>query len=203
MMTRYARALTIAAWLAVPITPGMAAEDHSHHASVAPAKSERARLKLPNVRLTDHDGRKVDLRADVIGDRIAVIGFVYTTCTTVCPVTTALFAQLQNKLGERLGSQVRLVSMTVDPLRDTPARLKDYAARHRAGAEWRWLTGDHADVTQALQALGAYNADFTRHPAMILVLDGRSGESVRLFGFPPPDAILAQVDNLVNARHAK
>lgn len=180
-----------------------ASEDHSQHMHAPAQAAQTLRVKVPAVRLTDQDGHKVALREDVIGDRVVVMGFVYTTCTTVCPVTSALFAQLQTKLGSRLGSEVRLVSMTVDPVRDTPPRLKAYAARHHAGAEWRWLTGDTPTVTRALEAFGAYNADFTQHPAMVVVLDGRSGDAVRLFGFPPPDTILAQVDHLLGARKTR
>jgi len=197
------RTLALSFLLAVAPVVTAASEDHSQHMHAPVQAAQTVQVKVPAVRLTDQDGRKVELRNDVIGDRVVVMGFVYTTCTTVCPVTSALFEQLQTKLGPRLGSEVRLVSMTVDPVRDTPARLKAYAARHHAGAEWRWLTGDTPTVTRALDAFGAYNADFTQHPAMILVLDGRSGDSVRLFGFPPPDTILAQVDHLLGVRKTR
>jgi protein SCO1/2 len=139
---------------------------------------------------------------DVIGDRIVVMDFVYTTCTTVCPVLSALFSQVQNRLGDDLGEDVVLVSLTVDPVRDTPQRLKAYAAKHRAGPEWRWLTGPKTTVEDVLIGVGAYSVNFEDHPSMVLVGDVHTGQWHRLFGFPSPDRILELVDDLRSGRMA-
>ena len=140
--------------------------------------------------------------SDVIGDRIVVMDFVYTTCTTVCPVLSAVFGQVQDKLGERLGQDVFLVSVTVDAVRDTPPRLKAYAAKHNARDGWIWLTGDEPVVDDVLEGLGAYSPNFEDHPAMVLVGDGSTGEWSRFFGFPSADRIMARVDELLAARQS-
>jgi protein SCO1/2 len=140
--------------------------------------------------------------SDVIGDRIVVIDFVYTTCTTICPVLSALFAQVQGKLGDQLNGDVVMVSVSVDPVRDTPQRLKAYAAKHRAGDGWVWLTGAKPTVDDVLTGVGAYSANFEEHPPMVLVGDGRTGEWQRLFGFPNPDRIMKLVNELQERRRA-
>jgi len=159
-------------------------------------------VQLHDRALLTQDGESVRFATDIIGDRIVVMDFVYTTCTTVCPVLSAIFGQLQERLGERLGRQISLVSLSVDPGRDTPQRLKAYADRHHARDGWVWLTGDKTTVDQVLQGLGAYTPDFEDHPSMVLVGDGQAGTWVRFFGFPGPDQLMAAVDELLAARQA-
>jgi protein SCO1/2 len=179
------------------------ADPHAHHKAMLskpaePAKS--AEVDLKNLSLIDQDGRQVKFVSDVIGDKIVVMDFVYTTCTTVCPVLSAVFGQMQGRLGDRLGEDVALVSVTVDPTRDTPQRLKAYAAKHKARPGWTWLTGPKPTVDEVLDGLGAYSPNFEDHPSMVLVGDGRTGEWSRFFGFPSPDRLMDQVNALQAAR---
>jgi len=185
--------------------PGAWAHDHAQHAghaASAPAAAEPmgVRVKLEDTLLRDQDGREVHLLSEVLGGRVAVVNFVYTTCTTVCPVSSASFGELQKRLSGRLGRDVLLVSITVDPQRDTPARLKEYAAKYGAGEGWRWLTGKKRSVDRVLQAFGAYTTNFEDHPAMIMV--GRGGRWIRLFGFPSADELLAQTERALDAHTA-
>ena len=157
-------------------------------------------LSLPDAELVTQDGEPVRLASDVIGDRIVVVDFVYTTCTTVCPVLSAVLRQVQEKLGDRLGSDVLLVSITVDPNRDTPARLKAYSARLGVRDGWTWLTGDKTVVDGVLKAFGAYTPNFEDHPSMIVVGDAASGEWGRFLGFPAASQILSRIDELSASR---
>jgi protein SCO1/2 len=161
---------------------------------------QAAEIKLTDARLVDQHGKTLSFKNDVIGDKIVMVDFVYTTCTTVCPVLSALFAQLQERLGSRAGGEVALVSVSVDPVRDTPARLKQYSDKFKAGSGWTWLTGQSQVVDEVLKSLGAYTPNFADHPAMVLVGDGRSGKWTRFYGFPDPDQIVAKVNELDSAR---
>ncbi|HEX6828683.1 MAG TPA: SCO family protein, partial [Burkholderiales bacterium] len=152
--------------------------------------------------LVDQNGKKVKLKSEVFGDRLVVMDFAYTTCTTVCPVLTQVLAKVQAELGDKSGREVQLVTVTVDPARDTPARLKEYAVKHGAGAGWIWLTGQVSVVTEVLRGFGAYAPNFEDHPAVILVGDPVSGKWTRFFGFSDPKDILAKVDELRSARGA-
>lgn len=171
------------------------------HKDPAPA-AEFADIDLRDVVLLNQDGEEVKFVSDVIGDKIVVMDFVYTTCTTVCPVLTALFTQVQTQLGDDLGGEVVIISMTVDATRDTPARLKAYAAKHRVQEGWTWLTGPKPTMDDVLTGLGAFSVSFEDHPAMVIVGDGRTGEWKRMFGFPNPDRIMGVVNELRQKRQA-
>lgn len=194
---RIAAALLLGALSGVSTASAHGTGDHAK--ADAPAA---ARVQLEDTLLLDRYGVERRLKSDVLGDRVAVVNFVYTTCTTVCPVASATFAQLQERLGARLGTQVRLVSITVDPQRDTPARLRAYAAKHDAGMHWAWLTGRKDAVDAALKGFGAYTPNPQDHPAIVMIGDARSGQWTRLYGFPAVAEILAEVDRRIAERAA-
>jgi protein SCO1/2 len=195
-----------AATLALPSTGATDEDPHAKHREMMKQKSEpaaeSAEIDLRDRMLVDQDGEELMFVSDVIGENIVVMDFVYTTCTTICPVLSALFTQVQGKLGDAVGDEVMLVSMSVDPVRDTPQRLKAYSAKHRAGEGWLWLTGPKADVDDVLLGLGAYTSNFEDHPSMVLIGDGRTGEWKRLFGFPNPDRVVQIVNEFREQRRA-
>ena len=193
-----ARALCLSLGLLIPTV--LLAHDEHHHAASAAAPST-TKVVLRDVPLVDATGKRVRLAKDVIGERIAVVNFIYTSCTTVCPVSSATFQQLQQRLAaSSLGKEVVLVSITVDPLRDTPQRLREYGARYHAAEGWTWLTGAKPDVDGALKGFGAYTPNFEDHPATVLVGDARGGPWTRFFGFPSVDELLARIDTTHLAR---
>jgi protein SCO1/2 len=207
-MQSFSRNLSISLVVLSLAIPAWADEDpHAKHRAMMKQKSEpaleAAEIDLRNRMVLDQDGREMAFVADAIGDHIVVMDFVYTTCTTICPVLSALFTQVQAKLGsDVVGNEVRLISMSVDPIRDTPQRLKAYSAKHRAGDGWLWLTGAKPAVDDVLTGLGAYTTNFEDHPTMVLIGDGRTGEWKRLFGFPNPDRIVQIVNDLREQRRA-
>lgn len=192
--------------LANPALASAEEDPHAKHRAMmresTVKKAEAADVDLRDRMLLTQDGQEVRFVSDVIGDKIVVMDFVYTTCTTVCPVLSALFNQVQGKLGDRLDDEVVMVSVTVDPVRDTPQRLKAYAQKHQSGDGWVWLTGPKTTVDDVLTGVGAYSVNFEDHPSMVLVGDGRTGEWKRLFGFPSPDRIMELVDELESSREA-
>jgi protein SCO1/2 len=174
--------------------PGSAASATSTDTAPSP-DSASARVEVPDVELVDQDGRAVRIRSLLQSGKPVVVSFIFTTCTTVCPMLSSIVSRVQEKLGDRLGAEVLLVSVTVDPGRDTPARLKAYATRHHARPGWTWLTGGRGQVEQVLRGMGAYTPNFADHPPMVLVGDGAGGWT-RLNGFPSQVAIVAQVDEM-------
>ena len=194
-----ARVLSFSLVTALLVSSGVLAHDPSHHATPAAAPST-AKVLLRDVPLLDASGKRVRLAQEVIGARIAVVNFIYTSCTTVCPVSSATFQQLQQKLGPRLGKDVVLVSITVDPLRDTPQRLREYAGRYEAREGWVWLTGAKPDVDGVLKGLGAFSARFEDHPATVLIGDASGGPWTRIYGFPSVDELLTRIETAHLAR---
>jgi protein SCO1 len=183
-----------------------AAHDAHHHAASPDAKPKAARVTLHDTQLVDVDGQIIRFKNEAVGNRIVVVGFIYTSCTTICPVTSAVLADVQQRLiktlGERFGHEVKLITLTVDPATDTSERLKAYAANFGSPAGWLWLTGEKPQVARVLTGLGAYAADFTRHSGAVLVGDARSGDWIRFYGIPNPSDIVDRVDQLLAARSA-
>jgi cytochrome oxidase Cu insertion factor (SCO1/SenC/PrrC family) len=193
------------------LSTGVRAEDpappcHDAHAVTAdsrPAATTAARVEVPDVELIDQDGNPVRLRSLLSGDKAVVADFIFTTCTTVCPVLSGIMARMQDKIGDRLGKDVTMVSVTVDPARDTPAKLKAYARKWKARPGWVWLTGSKDVVDRVLKGMGAYTPSFTDHPPMVLVGDGRTGAWTRFNGFPNQGLILSRVDEITAAGGGK
>jgi protein SCO1/2 len=163
-------------------------------------ESKPAEVKLHDLELLDQDGRKVRFRSDVVGEKIAVIDSFFTTCGLICPIISAIYADLQDRLGDRLGKEVALVSISVDPNTDIPPRLKEFAGKWEAKPGWVFLTGQKQTVDRVLDGLGLYSADFTAHPAAFLVGDGKSGKWTRFYGFASPEELLGKIDELAAAR---
>ena len=107
----------------------------------------------PNFTLISQDHKPVSLH-DFRG-KVVAVSFIYTYCTDVCPMLTAHMASVQEKLGSAFGSQIAFVSITVDPERDTPDVLKEYAQNFGADLKgWSFLTGDPATVHEVGQKYG-------------------------------------------------
>lgn len=160
------------------------------------APADVVRLELPDLEVWNQDGRSVRFPSEVIKDRMAVVSFIYTTCTTACPLTAGRLSKLQETLGDRLEREVRIVSITLDPTVDTPARLKEYGQKFHARPGWTWLTGASPTVKRLLQEMGVYTPDYTAHPPVLLIVDGRRSLAIKLYGFQSPQRILAQIDRL-------
>src|SRR5262245_59907531 len=86
--------------------------------------------------------------------KIVVINFIYTSCQDICPIATARLAQVEDKLGEKVGRDIFFISMTVDPEHDTPERLNAYAKAFSAGPGWTFVTGKPEDIRAINYKLG-------------------------------------------------
>lgn len=151
------------------------------HADTKKYKRTVERYTVPDVTMINQDGHKVRLRQLVDVDRPVIIDFIYGTCTTICPVLSAGYVNLQNKLDARM-PQPRLISITIDPENDTPKVMKEYLKRFRAKPGWDFLTGSRADITKVMIAFNAYIPDKMSHYPINLIRTGKDGSWVRLFG---------------------
>jgi cytochrome oxidase Cu insertion factor (SCO1/SenC/PrrC family)/cytochrome c2 len=111
---------------------------------------------FPNVRLVTHEGKSVRFFDDLIKDKVVVINFIYTSCPDTCPLETARLTEVQAILGDRVGRDIFMYSISIDPARDTPQVLKEYADRYHAGPGWTFLTGSEDDITLLRKKLGLY-----------------------------------------------
>ena len=124
--------------------------------------SPRERIRdrnLPNVVLTTHDNRAVRFYDDLVRDKVVVINFMYTRCEGICPLVTRNLARVQKRLGQRVGRDIFLYSISLDPAHDAPPVLAKYARGHRIGHGWTFLTGAPDDIERLRKALGFVDPD--------------------------------------------
>lgn len=159
-----------------------------------------ALTRVPEADLIDQDGRRVHFHADLVRDRLVAINFIFTRCTTICPVIGAAFAQLRQELGRRGIDGVRLLSVSVDPRADTPARLKAWAERFGATPEWTLLTGAKSEVDGLLKQLGVFTALKEDHPPILLLGDAASGRWTRITGLATPTRLADLLEELHRTR---
>src|SRR5262249_20230533 len=130
---------------------------------------------LPNVELITHEGRTVRFYDDLVKGKVVAINFMFTRCARLCPTTTAKLITVQAELGERVGRDVFMYSITLDPTNDTPAVLNRYAQAFGAKPGWTFLTGKAEDITMLRRKLGVYDrdplidADLTKHSGLVVL----------------------------------
>jgi len=172
-----------------------AADPHAaHHHMMASTDVRRsvANYAVPHLDLVRQDGAKVALDKELNDGRPVVLNFIFTTCTTICPLSSQVFSLFQQKLGEDR-SKVHLVSISIDPEEDTPVRLRSYAAKFKAGADWQHYTGSLQASIAAQQAFDVYRGDKTNHTPVTLVRSAAGNSWVRIEGFATADDLLAEV----------
>jgi protein SCO1/2 len=155
-----------------------------------------------DVELVDQDGRRLRFYSDVLKGKTVVINAFFTTCTSVCPPMNRNMEKLQEALGARVGKDVFLVSISVDPLTDTPPRLKEYAAKFHAGPGWTFLTGKKENVDWALYKVGQYVEDKNDHTTVIVVGNEATGLWKKAFGMARPAELLQIVQSVADDKGA-
>jgi protein SCO1 len=136
------------------------------------------RISTPAVTLIDSRGERVSLAAVLDPPGPVVLQFIFTTCPSICPLLSSSLAGAQGELGEG----ARLVSISIDPEYDTPARLREYARRFKAGPRWRFLTGGREDVEAVQKAFGAWRVNKMSHQPLTFLRAAPGAPWVRLAG---------------------
>jgi protein SCO1/2 len=174
-----------------------ASHDHHHHHDMAgqsPVRSEVA-YDIPDVALIDAGNRKVALRAELADSRTTMVNFIFTSCTSICPVMSRVFAEIQSRLNGE-GKRAHLVSISIDPEYDTPARLKEYATGLGAGPDWLMLTGRLQDSIAVQRAFDSYRGDKMNHLPSTFIRAGATGPWIRIDGLASADELLAEYRRL-------
>ena len=148
--------------------------------------------RVPEVVLVNQDGVAVPLRPYLqAADRLVVVEFIYATCTTICPVLSAGFANLQRKLAPGT-DRVRLVSISIDPEHDTPREIKTYLERYQAQPGWDFLTGSRADIDSVMRAFAAWVPNKMAHFPLTLIHRPGAAEWVRINGLTSTSELLGE-----------
>ena len=148
---------------------------------------------FPNLPVVTQDGKTLKFYDDVIKGKIVLISFLYTNCPDICPLTTARIAQVEDKLGDMVGRDIFFVSMTVDPERDTPERLKEFATAFDAGPGWLFLTGKPEDIKLIDSRLGDRSRTLSEHRNEIVLGNDTTGEWTRNTVFGDIDRLIMDI----------
>ena len=153
-----------------------------------------------DVELLNQDGEKVRFYSDVLKNRVVVINTFFTTCKSICPPMNRNFEKIQEALGDRLGKDVFLVSITVDPATDTPTRLKEYGQRFHARPGWMFLTGKKENVDWALYKLGQYVETKDDHTSIFIIGNEPKGLWKKAMGLAKAEELIRIVEDVINDR---
>jgi protein SCO1/2 len=170
--------------------------DHAAHAAAAKPGYVRtlATYPIPDTRLVDMNGADFLLRAALESGHPVMVNFVFTSCAAVCPVMSATFAQVQERLGI---DPLHLVSISIDPEHDTPARLREYANKFGAGPQWLFVTGSSEASVAVQRAFDVYRGDKMSHDPVTLIRAAPGKPWVRLEGFAAASDLIREYRRLV------
>jgi protein SCO1/2 len=168
---------------------GPSAAAHHPSSDAGDVRRSEARYVIPAVTLIRDDGKRVDLQTELNDGRPVVLNFVYTSCTTICPLSSQIFGQFQKELGR--DARVHMMSISIDPEQDTPARLRAYAAQFHAMPGWDHYSGKLASVIAVQTAFNAYRGDKMGHTPLTLMRAAPDKAWVRFDGFARADDLLA------------
>jgi protein SCO1 len=155
---------------------------------------------FPNIPLVTHEGKEVRFFEDLIKDKVVSINFIYTSCPDACALETARMREVQKILGDRVGRDVFLYSITIDPEHDTPEVLNEYAGKFQIGPGWLFLTGKKADITLLRKKLGLYseedaNRDLSEHNLSQMIGNQATGQWIKVSPFENPYIMATKIGN--------
>jgi len=168
-----AAGLVLGLWAVIP--GGLQAQ------APAPIKRTIETYTVPDVTLVNQDGTRVKLKTLLDTGEPVILDFIFGTCTTICPVLSAGYANLQLKLPDQ-AKKVHLISITIDPENDTPKVMRDYLKRYRAKPGWDFYTGKREDIDKVMIAFNAYIPNKMLHYPLTLLREPKTGRWVRIFG---------------------
>lgn len=155
------------------------------------------KLVIPNVEVLDQNGNALHFYQDLIKDKTVAINFIFTNCTTICPPLAATFARAQKEMGDKVGKDVHFISISVDPLTDTPERLKAWGAKFKAGEGWTFVTGEKQEIDKLLNALGAAVSKREDHTPVMLIGNDSKDVWTRTYGLANPGQIVGLILDVI------
>ncbi len=157
-----------------------------------------AQKYFSDIQLVNQDGVKMRFYTDLLQGKTVIINSFFATCQGSCLPLMRNLQQVQTSLGDRLGKDARIISISVDPAVDTPGALKAYAKKVQAKDGWYFLTGDKASVEFALKKLGQFVEAKESHLNIFIIGNERTGLWKKAFGLAKSEEIVKVVDSVIN-----
>lgn len=150
--------------------------------------------RVPDSILVDQDGKTVRFYTDLVRGKVVVVSFIFTSCNLVCPMLGNSFSKLQKTLADRLGRDIHLITVTTDPINDTPERLREWSAKFGARRGWTLVTGEPKKVDELLIALTGTSSGPGEHSPGILIINDRTGALIREYGLGDGEKLIQVID---------
>jgi protein SCO1/2 len=150
------------------------------------------------VELIDQDGQRLKFYDDVLKDNVVVISFIFTNCQGACPLMTRNLTMIRDMLPDTARGEINFVSISLDPVRDTPSAMKEFAQTHNADQDgWLFLTGKPENVNLVTQRLGTYTDDLEAHTTMLIAANVREAHWTKIPPNVPPNGVVERLRLLV------
>ena len=148
--------------------------------------------------LIDQNGEKMRFYSDLLKGKTVIIDSFFATCQGSCLPMNRNLEKVQEALGDRLGKDAIILSISVDPTVDTPTSLKAYANKLNARPGWYFLTGDKENVELVLKKLGQFVDDKQDHLNIFIIGNERTGLWKKAFGLAKSEELIKVVDSVIN-----
>jgi|SRR5215213_5366380 len=151
-----------------------------------------------DVELINQNGKKVRFYSDLLQGKVVIINSFFATCQGSCLPLNQNLAKVQEALGDRLGKDVYILSISVDPAVDTPTALNAYAKKLNAKPGWFFLTGTKENVDFALKKIGQFVPDKQDHLNIFIIGNERTGLWKKAFGLAKSEELVKVVESVIN-----
>jgi len=157
-------------------------------------------LKVPDIEIVNQNGQHLRFDSEIIRNRTAVISSFFTTCTSFCPLTQQNLGRLAKVLGKRMDSNVVFISVSIDPVNDTPARMKEWSEKFHTGPGWTLASGNKSDIETLLKSLGLYVELAGRHQSAVIIGNPATGWT-RASIWAEPEKLQKVIDGGYSSAH--
>ena len=175
-----------------------AAGEHDHHHMPQPSaaldsSAEEVAIRVPDVQVTTHDGRKVGFLRDLVKGKLVAVNFIYTTCSAICSPMTANMREVQRQLDPALADRVHFISITIDPKVDTPQVLNTFAGQFKIEKNWTFVTASPKNLAQLQKGFAVSMARKEDHTPLVMIGNDATGKWTRKYGLARPEAIVRAI----------
>ena len=178
---------------------GMGHDEHAQHRAMMEDRhgysAKREAYRLPDIQLISQNGEEMASSQVFDAETPVMVNFIFTTCTTICPVLSATFTEVQELMGEE-AAKIKMVSVTIDPEYDTPAKLKGYAEKYDADEQWSFYTGEVGDIIALERAFKVYRGNKMAHEPTTLIRLNKNDTWLRLDGFASAQDVVKEYKKL-------
>ena len=182
---------------APPKSSAMSAACHKPKTPEPPLQSVQFQNQaIPDVQVIDQNGKKRNFYSDLIRNKVVVINFIFTSCEALCPMQGKAFAKIQNALSDEKRENLHLISISIDPQKDSPVALKAWSKLFGANDHWTLVTGEKSEIDKVLEAMTGDPSGKREHSSVMIIGNAHTNRWTRTYSFAPPERVFEIVEAL-------